>query len=459
MEALAAKKAPVTNMYYPGPILRKNEISEPNYFMHNGPLPHIAASLGGAEKTYSSWILINLISHWVVAWVIFLIAKKYSNLRIANWSAAFYLLSPIAIWQSINMLQEQFYAGLLAISILGIIFHDRLLAHSITVAALITGILSHPIFLIIALIHATVIISTGLSKKSYKQALLGLFLAVVYLIIKKYTNLQFPSSFQPNLSAIIQGSVPRVSNMMWHYSDAQVPIDFSLIKNKISFAASEHFFRLKNAPIYLFTNIALFSYVYLLLLKRKNYHWTLWITLGAVFGCYLAILTLMQTQARYQQIISVVSFISIALACHQLASKIHLSPKLLSIARSAALLTTLGISLFMAHSAHRQGSLEAVAMSQLTDRFSTLAEDARILILDSEHELKLGYILKPRKVLAVRSSFIEESSYSKSIELFEPTHAISTREIPLTSSAFENYPPIENVNSEYLGDFYIRQLK
>ena len=167
----------------------------------------------------------------------------------------------------------------------------------------------------------------------------------------------------------------------------------------------------------------------------------------------------MQTQARYQQIISVVSFISIALACHQLASKIHLSPKLLSIARSAALLTTLGISLFMAHSAHRQGSLEAVAMSQLTDRFSTLAEDARILILDSEHELKLGYILKPRKVLAVRSSFIEESSYSKSIELFEPTHAISTREIPLTSSAFENYPPIENVNSEYLGDFYIRQLK
>jgi len=456
VEALVSNQEPLTNIVYPGKLLRENGASPtPNYFMHNGPLLHFAAHLSENSDPYRIWMLLNLISHFVVAFVIFVICRAYATAHIAVWLTSLYLLSPIAIWQSINMLQEQLYAGLFALSILWLAFPKVIWLQIISTIFLLVGICSHPIFFILGIFNAVAWCLQGVLDRRHHKIIIGICLGVLYVSTKTSSDHYFPSSFQPDLSAIISGSVPGKSNMLWHYSDTQAEISVALLWSKFIFAVENHFLSLKNWPFYLYTNIALLLLPVTILIGARRYPWILLLTLCIGLASYLAVLVLMQTQPRYQQIVAVISFISIGFGIKELSGKIP-SQKfkpLFNICATFLLLATAAVSMYLAHTAHRQSEAEAISMNVLARNIEEIPISGRVLILDStKHELKLSYALKPRMVLAARTDFIDTAALHKAASIFNPTHVISIENIQWESVDAKD---VNVIKDEYLGNIFI----
>lgn len=456
VETLISKQDPLTNIVYPAKLLREHGASStPNYFMHNGPLLHLVAHLSRDSDPYHIWILLNLISHIAVAAVIFAICKSYTTAHIAVWLTSLYLLSPIAIWQSINMLQEQLYAGLFALSILWLAFPKIKWLQVIATIFTLAGICSHPIFFIVGIFNAVAWCIQGILDRRHYKTIVGISLGVLYVVTKSSSDQYFPSSFQPDLSAIISGSVPGKSNMLWHYSDTQAEINIALLWNKFKFAVENHLLTLRNLPFYIYTNIALLLLPITILTGVRKYPWILLFTLCIGLGSYLAILVLMQIQPRYQQIVAVVTFVSIGFGIKELSGKIS-SRKfkvLFNIGTMLLVVATTSVSMYLAHTAHKQSEAEAISMNSLANNIEELPLDARILILDStKHELKLSYALKPRKVLAARTDFIDTSALLKATSIFDPTHVISIKNIQWDGVSTKNVKKIED---EYLGNIFI----
>ena len=74
----------VTNTYFPGEILRNGEVPSPNYISHNSPMLYLVAIVVSLTSfsVYKSWILLNVIFHFVIAASIFKIVEKLSLIHI-----------------------------------------------------------------------------------------------------------------------------------------------------------------------------------------------------------------------------------------------------------------------------------------------------------------------------------------------------------------------------------------
>lgn len=459
---LAQNKLPTTNIYYPGNMLRAGSMAatEPNYIMHNGPLLHLISWGSEAIGAYKAWIGANITSHLLVALSIWLIAMHYTTGSVSLAVTALYLVSPIAIWQSINMLQEQFYAVLLALIILGLLLARTKTTHLLTFLAITVGVLSHPIFLILGAFQCTWNLISGCVKNNRNSILLAVICGAFYLCVYRTKSALFPSSFQPNLAAIISGSVPDVSNMLWHYSDTHSAITPQFLWSKLLFAVKEHFLNLRSAPLYLYTNIAALLIPYLLFFRSRKPTTKVVLLCGTAMGAYAGMLILMQTQARYQQIIATATFVTIALVLNELYNQRH-QTKLQKVIPSLVLAAIIGnilVSGFMANQARNQSRQEQSAMHKLTTEFAAIPLDARILLLDSNHELKLSYALRPRKVLTAKSAFIAQQSLDEAIRIFNPMYLLSTSKPKATLPGDLLRGSTTQIENKYLGDFYLSPL-
>ena len=112
VEKLVNNEPLSTNTYFPGVMLRSNVVLDDNPILHNSPMLYVVAFVASALPVYESWIAVNLALHIFVAICIYSLSRKYTRADLAAVVTAFYLLSPIAIWQTINPLLEMYYAGL-----------------------------------------------------------------------------------------------------------------------------------------------------------------------------------------------------------------------------------------------------------------------------------------------------------------------------------------------------------
>lgn len=452
-ETIATGSPRLTNIFYPAKILREaNSGTQPNYFMHNGPMLSAVGFLTQYFGIFYSWILLNAISHALCAIAIYKISKKYTSKEVAAWTTCLYIFSPIAIWQTLNLLQEQAYSGVLALALLGFVFRRNIASHMLLLLSLALGILSHPIFTALAFSYAILLVAGAIVKKRTLDAILGATSLIAFTLIKLYTNTLYPSSFQPDLSSIISGAIPGVTNMMWHYNDVPYPINSSLLIEKFIYAVQAHILELRATPLYMYTNIAILSGVLLLLFRFRTYREII-LTTGLIISLYTAILLLMQTQARYQQIVAPASFVVIALAIYELRNRINVN--LARFFGGALLLLTILLSALMAQKTRTQGHHEATAIENVRKKLQFLPETSKVLTLDSEHELKLSYILRPRDILVARSDLIQSKSLVTAIRLFKPDYLVSTNQI---EPDFLNISKKELVVDNYLGRIHIYKL-
>jgi len=321
------------------------------------------------------------------------------------------------------MLQEQFFSGIAALCLLGFVFKENKFLLMVLIISLCTGILSHPFFWYLAIFYMLFLLWQIRLRPNVTNLIFTGSVIALFIGIRAAKPHLFPSSFQPNLSAIIAGAVPGDTNMLWHYSNVVPEIDFNLLLTKTVFAIKKHLLDLKQAPSYFYTNIAILCALYLVFTRLKDLKGVL-IPCVAALLLYLGIITLMQIQPRYQQIIAPASFVIIALSLQVIVRKIPIT--LASIGLCGLMLLSGAASAYLANRAHNDATNEKSILQQLSATFEDIPLDSRVLLLNSNHELKLNYILDPRKVMAVRSRYLDEQSYDNAINIFSPNYFVST---------------------------------
>ena len=239
-----AGNEPVTNLFFPAKLIREGDNPTPAGFHHNGPPIYIAAFLGKWLGAYKGWVVMNLLSHLIVAACLLLVLVQHTELRIALWTCSVYLVSPSAIWLGINLLQEMFFAALVALVLVGFMYRSRTWGLLTGLVAVLIGVLSHPLFLPVALLFAIYLIVESVVEKRFigRRVAAAVFMSLASFYLLTLKSVIFPSSFQPDLVAIISSAIPGESNMFWHYSLEQREVSVQLLMNKLQAAAQRHFF-------------------------------------------------------------------------------------------------------------------------------------------------------------------------------------------------------------------------
>ncbi len=422
VETLAQNQPPLSNLYFPAKLLREGTDTTPNYFSHNGPLMQLVAMLSRKFDSYSSWIAINLASHLVVAGALFWVIGAQCNRSIAAWTTLLYLASPIAFWQSANILQEQFFAAVLALILFGYTFRHTGIGELLLITALALGILAHPLFIAPALLYPLLGLFITRKPRTILRTLLLIAALAIMLYLKSHSAEFYPSIFQPSLEIIITSAVPGGSNVFWHFAEYLPELNAELLINKFKVAALKHVFDLRHTAFYFYTNMAFLALGYLLLFHYRRYREQIFV-IGLFLGLYAAIIVLQQNHARFQQIIAPASFLAIALALHHVTTR-YLKPALVCL-----LFLTVAFDALLAKRLHDDSQLERTDLATIV-KHTEFPVDARIAMLDVKPHGPLARAFRPLPVLTVWSSMLTEVSVERAFTLFDPSHILSVTTLP-----------------------------
>lgn len=415
-------KSQTTNMYFPGKLLRERESPSPNYFMHNGYAIKIAAYIGEWFGAYRGWIVLNTVLHLFAAACVFVSCNLFLKPVSSAWIVVFYLLSPIAIWQTVNPLLEQSYAVITAFFLVGYLYHTRIAGALTLFMAMAIGVISHPIFLPPA-IGIILFFAWRMYSANSRFYLLCLCVSTLTLGWAYFFGKSiFPSSFQPNLEAIITSAIPGESNMFWHYSLDQHSISLELMMNKLTAALEKHLLTPRMAPFYLFTNIAVVLGTWLMFTRFKKLFWLI-LPAGIFYGLYFSIIFLQQNHPRYQHIVSPITFIILAIFVSQSSLKVHEYLKYLLLAG------VLFVNGFMLTISRGESKVEAVDLSDLGDKLDSVEGLNSLVTLDIMPHNPLSYTVRPASLLAIRTNMLTENQIIDSLELFGTDHVLSAFEI------------------------------
>lgn len=437
---------PLSNLYFPRALIDGREDS--NYFIHNGPALYLSAMFGAWIGAFNGWLIVNLLCHFITAFCIYVAALRHTSRSVATASCFLYFISPIAVWQSVNMMQEHFFAALLAIILAGYTYRDNRLANLSMHLTLVLSVAMHPLFTVLSVVYATVVLFNAIRINSYALLLQSIIFTAICAFIYKIHPIVFPSTFQPDLYSSVAGSIPRISNMVWHYSDTLPSIDAPLLIYKLNHALKMH---VSQPYFYFYTNIALLCSAYLLARRQQSIGKMVYL-LSLVMALYAALSILMQSQPRYQQIFAPATFLLIALILYDIKNRVPSTIRNSSFTILASV--SMSVSLFLCFTVNIQAKNEQQSITELSENLKTIPITSNILLHDSKHETKLSYVLKPRKVLSVKSNLLGSASYAETLSKFKPDFVISTRPLPEFGHATTFSTKLE---TSHLGDFYIYQ--
>lgn len=426
VNSLISNNTETTNIYYAGNLLRNTltspETNTQNYFLHNGPSIHLVAALGKHVGEYRAWIVIGIFCHLLVALCILIVTGKYTTTENALLTSSLYIVSPIAYWQTINILQEQFFAGIMAVIYLCFHYRNALSARTLIVFTICFGIASHPIFLILGFLYTLFTIAESIHTKSKLLFLYACISGSLFIFVKIKAADFFPSSFQPDLKSIIAGSLPGESNMLYHYSPRLPEITASLFATKVKAALAAHFLDLRNAPFYIYTNIAILASVFLIFMNDKKNR-TIVFLCCFTLGLYLSIIVLMQVQARYQQIVSPATFLILGFFAHHLWKKFN---PFLPV--TAMVFCSVLINSYLANTASTQAASQAEDSSVIRDAISNSPQNSKFVSLNNsiEVDLRLSYLIRPRKVLVLKTNYLNDDEVDQVLSLFQAEYFISS---------------------------------
>jgi len=419
-ETLRSEKPALTNLFFPAKIVRNHAVNEQtNYFSHNGPLLHLVAKSNRSLNIQTTWILANCLFHLITALTCYVVARSLTSVSIATIVTLLYVASPIAFWQASNALQEQFYGALIALCLACYYFRPNLVTAALLPILYFIGALSHPIFILTGLLHGLSLVIVFAVKRHYSQALSGLLILVSVLFAITVSEQWFPSQFQPGLKEIITSAIPNYSNMVYHFQAAPVDITPKLLLDKLLAAIDMQFFSVKNAPFYIFTNIAGLSLLFLLYLClfKRSIKFHLVAPLAILFGAYIGMVVLQQNHARFQQIIAPATFLAIALVLHRI--KVNFVKPLMVV-----LGLLLVVNAMYAHYLREQALQQTSAINQLSAQIEAIGNNTKIASIDVREHGALAYALRPRKVLTINTTLMQPASITTAMDLFNADYVL-----------------------------------
>lgn len=415
-----------------------------NYFSHNGPLLHIVAKSIRGFDIQTTWILLNCLFHLITALAIYSIARTLTSFPTATVVTALYFVSPIAFWQSSNVLQEQFFGALVAMCLIGYYFRKHSVVITLLPLCYFIGALSHPIFVLTGLLHGLSLVILSLTKRKFSLALVGFVTLSVIFIAKTFGTQWFPTQFQPGMKEIVTSAIPNYSNMVYHFQPVLPDITTGLLIDKLVAAIEKQFFSIKDIPFFIFTNIAGFSLLYLLyasLIQRKI---SLYVVapLAILFGAYTGMIALQQNHARFQQIVSPATFLILALVIHRIK---------FNLVKPLAIVVFLFIAMDVVYAQYlrKQAFLQSTAISELSANVGPLVNDAKIVSIDVSAHGALAYALRPNKLLTINTKLMDNASILSAIKLFNAEFVLVKGDDEMALSEGLNLQA--EINSQHFG--------
>ena len=401
-----------SNLTMPGVVLRQNNGTPSTPFYHNGPLLYInayASKITGVTP-FTVWKINNFIFSLIAALLIALMVAQVTSRQTGFYALAIYVLSPLNVWLTVNLLQETFYAFLFAIQ-LYVTTRNRqtYIGLIVLLISLVVGAYSHPFFKIIMLTVGVIFVV-----QKRQTIALGVFICFALVVVTE--KLFFPTSFPPDLKSLIAYSVPGKSNSLWHQSDFILSVTPDLLYRKVVRAVTIQFSDYSIPVLSMFTYFSIPAFCLLVLKKFTSITKILWLSFIA-FTLYLGIVVLMQYQVRYQQIIAP-SSISLVMLSMFICFKKNVGKLMLFLALVCSV-----VDIKLVATAGADASSFASSGQRFAELIERYPDNFRIVFVDNKELGSYQYLvrtLKPRQVMVLGVDWLSENSRKRSIDLFQP---------------------------------------
>jgi len=442
-ETLIQTGKPISNIYYAGLYWREGFNEQDNYFIHHTLAHYIVFPLALFFGAYSGWIFTSVLL--IILGTCMLISATYKatqSLKVAVFIGMAFLLLPITVWQSFNILQESIIAAYMCFGVwiwerslnaaTGKVFFNLLGG---LFGAL--GVFIHPIFAVWCIAW---MVKIFFEKANIRSLNLWLPVAVTLLslIVAQYCkNLLFPSKFFPSLSAMISNS-----SMTYYFNyvipDASVP----LIWNKFVTALKAQFSIVNTSVVFFYPfNILLVLFITAVIIHFKRNKFLklhCYILPSFLLIGYFAMISLHQNQFRYSLIITPIILASLAMAFGPLLEdKLRGVKALICIVGFFSLLIITDV--YLARHIAADARADAAIFSQRNQSMPAASKGQKMLLIFKSLDLSMGWALYPRPILFLPVGNLHLPASEVTIKNFSPKYVIIQKEI---DDKVEKYLPL-----------------
>ena len=410
---LANGQPPLTNTVFPGDLLRSGESDHATYFAHNGPLLYINAVFARLTDSLTAWKYTNLVFFLLAAMFTGMTVSYVASVRLGYVSTIAFLATPINVWLASNFLQETFFSFLAAVILFTCVTDEgSVLKRILLLSALALGSLSHPLFLIVGIAYALILVIVQ------RVWLMPILVSATIVLATGLKDLWFPTSFPPTIKDLIAASVPGVANSIWQLSDTASPITVEFLLNKFKHALGNQFMPSTLSPLYLVSNAGLVALLFLLPRHGRVNRMVLY--LSAVFMLsYAGMVVLMQNQVRYQLFITPIAIVCLTLWMSSWRN-VRLSAGLFILVMAAYVL----IDYTMLSRVRSESQIERAELVALKKELSFLGPDSRVALVANNLGgwLSTIYAVRPARAMPVFPDVLEEFKLAKVIRQFQPDY-------------------------------------
>ena len=258
---------PNTNFVFPGTFLRDGLPIEEHYFPHHTITLYIVLIFAKVlsplfQSSYGAWIVTLTLSSLGTAWLISRIVRGYAGTLSAFFGFAIYLLLPLTFWQTVNPLQESFFALIVAlVAYLFLLSQKQTFYWLFFPGTLIIGIMAHPLFFGLGLFVSFAFILLQKDRFSFSfRVVCCLTMLTAFFYVHAMKQSWFPSYFPPTLKniAVEYGYGSKVWNWSFNLDEPLLTADFMVkkglesLKDQFSLTRSFVFFWPFNFMVLLF---------------------------------------------------------------------------------------------------------------------------------------------------------------------------------------------------------------
>jgi len=371
-------------------------------------LPVLPGLLIGA---YRGWIVINLVSSLLAAYLIYSTATHFTSRAYARLAAFVYLWLPITFWQTTQPLAEAAIAPGVALAVhlyaTGSQSYVRWVLLMGVAALLLYA--RHTFMLLLVVIPIAYLFPIRSLKPGHVLGVVGLvvlamgFMVAGPVLFPPYHDFSYVESFN--------GTAPKGLHNMWHFfTPPPNALDLSTLLSKLSRALSVQF-TLADAvgPLFFWPfNLLMLAPVLLLFKSKRRIPSP--VVIAGLFFIVLHFLTIVgyQNQFRY----SLLATPPLLVALGVLVSRIRAlqATRAIRIATVVVVLLLLPLDATLAWKSRTEGIRQRHVQDTMLAVFQRqVPESSTVMVAyDGHHALLQGYVLRPRLVLYVDPHYSAE---------------------------------------------------
>lgn len=413
----------VTNTVYPGPLIRGLTTVKDFAFIHNTLILYAVLPLARVLGAYAGWILLDTVLALGVATTLAVVLNQVASKGTALVGFALFLLTPLTIWQTCNVLQEMGYCAATTLVAVLYVYSDRGLGWWIAIFATVCiGVLVHPLF--IPLACALPVAFLWQRRRRIRVADVGLAVACVAigLLLARMNAVWFPTMRPPHLRDIFVGTVPGVGNMEWQLRANPPPVTIGLLISKVRDALARQF-NLSEQAIFVWpANVMALCSLLLFRHRRADDRIARLTAATAVLLALIAFMVCCHTnQFRSTQIVTPVIVLGFTVYAHRTLLP-RFGRRWLVTAAIVAVGGFVAADLIIAQRIHVEGIEARSDIAAIRAQTKALDENAHVVIevATSGEPQMLAYALRPRPCLILKEGYLSKKRTRDLLASFRP---------------------------------------